>query len=308
MIETATGRLRALVDGCPTRDPECSVNSVALAPRGDRLATVSDAHLGMVWSVDGAPIATLSGHAATVVGVAIDPTGGVIATASADGDLRLWDANTGRPLRRIRDAGGTPTARTTSVAFSPDGARLVSGHESSARVWDARTGHLLATVPTSFVFAVAFAPDGARVAAGDRAGVVRVWAGAPDAAQIEVVAPPAPAASPSLRRAPPPSPAPAATITARSTDGALAARGDGNGVVTIVDGPTDRVLFAFTAHGGAVTRLAFDGDALVTEGDDATRRRWTLAPERRAPADVLADVQRATPWRLVGGRLTDAPP
>src|SRR5262249_392034 len=65
-----------------------------------------------------------------------------------------------------------------SFAFSPDGARLVSGGEDRmVRVWDSATGKLLATCRghTSKVLSVAFSPDGSRLVTGSSDGTVRQW-------------------------------------------------------------------------------------------------------------------------------------
>src|SRR5688500_2755691 len=63
------------------------------------------------------------------------------------------------------------TSSFSSVAFSPDGARVLSGSsDQTAKLWDAATGQLIRTftghVDLDWVGPVAFSPDGARVLAG----------------------------------------------------------------------------------------------------------------------------------------------
>ena len=59
----------------------------------------------------------------------------------------------------------------TSVAFSPDGKRIVSGSaDQTVKVWDAATGQEPSTLKghTGAVTSVAFSPDGKRIAIGER--------------------------------------------------------------------------------------------------------------------------------------------
>ena len=66
----------------------------------------------------------------------------------------------------------------TSVAFAPDGSRIVTGSfYDSAQVWDARTGKLLVELKghTSPVNSVAFSPDGQRIVTGSDDGLAKVW-------------------------------------------------------------------------------------------------------------------------------------
>ena len=65
-----------------------------------------------------------------------------------------------------------------SAAFSPDGQRVVTAsRDGTARVWDARTGHALATLQghTDIVWSAVFSPDGQRVVTASADETARVW-------------------------------------------------------------------------------------------------------------------------------------
>lgn len=63
-----------------------------------------------------------------------------------------------------------------SVAFSPDGARIVTGTDVNVGVWDVSQRQLTAVMPghESEVVGVAIATDG-RIVTGDARGIVKVW-------------------------------------------------------------------------------------------------------------------------------------
>ena len=64
------------------------------------------------------------------------PTGAASFPASVDDTMRLWDADTGQSAPLTGHTGAV-----NSVAFSPDGRRIVSGSDDKTlRLWNADTG------------------------------------------------------------------------------------------------------------------------------------------------------------------------
>ncbi|MBF9127940.1 WD40 repeat domain-containing protein [Plantactinospora sp. S1510] len=112
--------------------------------------------------------------------VAFSSDGGLLASASADRTVRLWNPNTRALLRGLPVKAGTvPLRQFISVAFSPEGDLLAAGNENgSVYVWNPRTRQQTATLtlPTDDgAYGLAFTQNGPRLAVAYQSGVVAIW-------------------------------------------------------------------------------------------------------------------------------------
>jgi len=98
----------------------------------------------------------------------------VVASASHDQTVRLWNASTGEETQKLAGHDNVVTA----VAFSPDGQVVASAsRDRTVRLWNASTGEETQKLAGHdyMVTAVAFSPDGQVVASASRDQTVRLW-------------------------------------------------------------------------------------------------------------------------------------
>jgi WD40 repeat protein len=113
-------------------------------------------------------------HKDSITYITFRPDGRILATASRDREIKLWDVETGKLLAVCRGH----TDAVNSLSFRPDGRILASGSDDrTVRLWDAATGKK--TVPlmghTDKVVAVAFSPDGETLASASSDGTIKLW-------------------------------------------------------------------------------------------------------------------------------------
>jgi len=157
-------------------DGEPRVYSIAFSPDGKRIVSGSSDREIQVWdAATRAELMNIVGHEGKrITSVTFDSHGKRIASACwEDHTARIWDAVTGVELATMR--GHRDSVR--SIAFSPDGKRLVTGGlDRTVRVWDSSTGDELLMLPVeSRVNCVAFSPDGKAIAGGTRGRPIMLW-------------------------------------------------------------------------------------------------------------------------------------
>ncbi len=77
-------------------------------------------------------IASLSGHKAFIFGIAFSPDGSLLASASRDKTIRIWDTKAHKCLRVIRHNNSI-----NSITFSPTGQFLLStSNDRTTRIWN----------------------------------------------------------------------------------------------------------------------------------------------------------------------------
>mmetsp|Transcript_15718 Transcript_15718/g.22363 ORF Transcript_15718/g.22363 Transcript_15718/m.22363 type:complete len:753 (-) Transcript_15718:41-2299(-) len=160
------------------------VNAVKWDPSGTLLASCSDDCTAKVWDVtsnQAKPLYDFKSHQQEIYTVKWSPTGKgsanpskllMLATASFDGSVRLWNVQNGTcisKLSRHKDS-------VYSVAFSPSGEYLASGSlAGQLYIWNVRDGkHIRSFKGKGDIFEVAWNVEETRVAACFSSNVVNV--------------------------------------------------------------------------------------------------------------------------------------
>uniref|UniRef100_A0A8C6ZMF4 Notchless protein homolog 1 n=1 Tax=Nothoprocta perdicaria TaxID=30464 RepID=A0A8C6ZMF4_NOTPE len=142
----------------------------------ERLVSGSDDFTLFLWrpAEDKKPLERMTGHQALINQVLFSPDTRIIASASFDKSIKLWDGRTGKYLTSLRGH----VSAVYQIAWSADSRLLVSGSsDSTLKVWDVGTRKLAIDLPghADEVFATDWSPDGQRVASGGKDKCLRIW-------------------------------------------------------------------------------------------------------------------------------------
>ena len=220
--------------------------------------------------------ATLPLHTAVVVSTMFSPDGGMLASASLDLTIQLWDIHTELLFGTLEHRSPVLT-----MSFCPiDGCSLASGtDDGELHLWIPDTGQLSTSLTghTAAVLSVAFSPvDHDVLASGSADGTIRLWNAETEAHQRTLTGH-----------------TDSVLTVAFPSDGGLLASGSADGTIRLWDAETGEHQQTFTEHTGAVQSVAFsfDGGLLASGSADGMVRLWDLATgELKAVLDHKSSV------------------
>ena len=117
-------------------------------------------------------IHTLRAHTNRISCLALSPTGNTLVSASYDGNVRSWDLSSG-PQEHLVSSSIEPVR---DIAFSPDGTLIAGcWAKGRLTVWDSATGDEYFTHRTAGATSLAFSPNGQRLMCGCTDGTIKTW-------------------------------------------------------------------------------------------------------------------------------------
>ena len=203
----------------------------------------------------------LEGHSDIVWDVSFAPNGELIASASQDHTIKLWQSD-GKLVSNL--IGHEETV--TSVTFSPDSQRIASSSwDGTVRLWGVNSQPLAQiNAHRGHVYKVTFSPNGQRMASAGEDGQVKIWT-AKGQLLLTLWG----------HRG-------KVTDVSFSPDGQWIASAGEDQTVRIWSTTTGQLTTILRGHQAQVNGIAFSpqGEILLTASDDYTVRIWERLPHK----------------------------
>jgi RNA polymerase sigma factor (sigma-70 family) len=165
--DTQRGNLRKRLQSHADGFRPDALNTLVFSPDGTKVASVGDGVAIQVWNAPGGDVVENFniGHRAEITALSYSSDSNIVATASSDRTIRLWNSRTSKETNILTGH----SARIGSLAFSPS-AKLLASSDWLCQliVWDPVTGKQRITIQTversagrhGGVCPVAFSADG----------------------------------------------------------------------------------------------------------------------------------------------------
>lgn len=203
---------------------------------------------------------TLNGHKSNARGVAFSPDGNIIASASWDKTIKIWDFASRTEIRTLTGH----TDWVCSVVFSPDGKTLSSGSwDRTIKQWEVSSGNEIQTLSghTNWIWSVSYSPDGISLISGSSDRKVKQW-NLSTGSETKTLSGHTHLVS---------------SVTV-SKDGTTILSGGGDAMVNEWNSLTGTLNRTFSGHTGYVLCVVYnpDGTVIATSSSDNTIKMWDV--------------------------------
>ncbi|RKU28053.1 hypothetical protein C6497_09985 [Candidatus Poribacteria bacterium] len=280
--DIATGKLKRTISNLSPRDNrnyQDDRNYMAFAGNGEKFITTESDGSIYLWDTITKRLHTLlrkkdNSKNAWTSKIQVSPDGETIVSwnASKDRLIRLWNATTGEPKRRIKDHKG-PIKR---VVFSMDSSILASWSSSyednRIRLWNVATGRHSHTFTghKNLIECVTFSPDGNTLISGGQDGTILIWdvrTGKHKKTLIDQqVDTEHNTHSNSIK------------VLMFNSDGRILATGDKKGIIHLWDVSKWQISKTLKGHADAISNISFapDSRSIASTAKDGTVRLWDI--------------------------------
>ncbi|NER98689.1 MAG: hypothetical protein F6J86_33510, partial [Symploca sp. SIO1B1] len=204
----------------------------------------------------------LEGHSNRVNAIAYSPDGTILASASSDKTVKLWNAQNASLLATLTGHSGSVRA----IVYSPYGSTFASISGYDVKLWNVRDRSLLTTLTGhgGLVNTIAYSPNGTILASASHDKKVKLW-NTQDGSLLTTLT----GHSDSVN------------AIAYSPDGIILASASWDKTVKLWNTQDDSLLATLTGHGSGVNAIAYspNGTILASASHDKTVKLWNTQDE-----------------------------